>query len=167
MRDKFDQIKVRENLVNKYLEYKNLEINRRFSSNKKKIKKLDHYLWWLRDQKKRISTLIVKNGKNIFISTCDHYKFKNYQIIYSGLISCTQNTNLFDLLKAIKLQNNYLDKNKGRYCFISIDKENKVLLHHWKYFGYKQLKKEDKIFNTIVDKFNIKQNFNVYYKFIL
>jgi len=77
MRDKFDQIKVRENLVNKYLEYKNLEINRRFSSNKKKIKKLDHYLWWLRDQKKRISTLIVKNGKNIFISTCDHYKFKN------------------------------------------------------------------------------------------
>ena len=162
----FAQIKVKENFVNKYLEYKNLEINRRFSSNKKKIKRLDHYLWWLKDQKKRFSSLIIKNRENIFISTCDHYKIQKYEIIYSGLISCKNTTNLFDLLKAIKLQNNYLNKNKGKYCFISIDRNNKVLLHHWKYFGYKQLRNDNEMFDIVVDKFNIKQNFNVYYKYI-
>ena len=41
--------------INKYLYFKNLQINRKYSSNKKKIKKLDHYLWWFQKQKFRKS----------------------------------------------------------------------------------------------------------------
>ena len=167
MKSKFLLEKIDNSIINKYLFYKNLLINRKFSSNKDKIKKIDHYLWWFGRQKKRTSTIIKKDDKPIFISTCDHYKFSNYQVIYSGLLSCTEETNLFDLLKAIKIQNIYLDSKKKRYCFISIDKKNKVLLHHWKYFGYKELGEKDKKFKNIIKNFNIKSNFNIYYKYIV
>ena len=92
-------------IINKYLFYKNLDINRIYSSSKKKIKKIDHFIWWFTRQKFRKSFLIFKNDKPIFISTSDHLRYKNKHIVYSGLISCKPETNLFDLLKAIKIQN--------------------------------------------------------------
>ena len=108
----FQISEINDNIVNRYLIYKNLEINRKYSSNKKKIKQIDHYLWWFKEQNSRKSFLILKDKNPIFISTCDFFKIKNRNCIYSGLLSCLPNTNLFDLLKAIKIQNNYLNKQK-------------------------------------------------------
>ena len=51
----FKVSKINTSLVNEYLFYKNLEINRKYSSNKKIIKKIDHYLWWFQKQKQRYS----------------------------------------------------------------------------------------------------------------
>ena len=48
-------------IINKYLFYKNLDINRIYSSSKKKIKKIDHFIWWFTKQKFRKSFLIFKN----------------------------------------------------------------------------------------------------------
>ena len=160
----FKTLRINDRIINRYLFYKNLNINRIYSSSKKKIKKIDHYQWWFQKQKLRKSFLILKENKPIFISTSDHFNFKKYKFIYSGLLSCLPETNLFDLLKAIKIQNVYLNKQKKRYCFISIDKKNTVLLHHWKYFGYTQLYKKN-IFYKFIKKFlNISDNFNIYYK---
>jgi hypothetical protein len=163
MRD-FKVSQINTSLVNEYLFFKNLEINRKYSSNKKKINKLDHYLWWFQKQKHRHSFLINKNREPIFISTSDHTKLNKLKIIYSGLISCQNETNLFDLLKAIKIQNIYLDKLKNYYCFISIDKKNKVLLQHWKYFGYKKLFNKQKLYISIKKLLKISSGFNIYYK---
>ena len=58
--------------INKYLYFKNLEINRKYSSNKKIIKKLDHYIWWFQDQKKENHFSLLKI---------------NYQYIFQLLIS--------------------------------------------------------------------------------
>ena len=66
-----------------------------------------------------IFNVILKNKKPIFISTSDHFKFKNYNLVYSGLISCLPETNLFDILKAIKIQHDYLNTQKKKYCFMS------------------------------------------------
>lgn len=162
----FLTVDIDDSIINKYLDYKNLFINRKFSASKKKIKKIDHYLWWFQKQKYRKSFFIVKDSIPIFISTCDHVNFKKYKIIYSGLISCTTETNLFDLLKSIKIQNNYLDKQKNHYCCISIDRNNKVLMKHWKYFGYKPLILNSSLLNFCKKNFNIKKNFNLYYKVI-
>ena len=151
-------------IINKYLFYKNLDINRIYSSSKKKIKKIDHFIWWFTKQKFRKSFLIFKNDVPIFISTSDHLRYKNKFIVYSGLISCKQETNLFDLLKAIKIQNIYLNKLKNRYCFISIDKKNVVLLKHWKYFGYMQIFKTNPFYKQVKKLLNIDRNFNIYYK---
>lgn len=161
---KFTTVEVDNKIINKYLSYKNLYINRKYSSNKKIIKKIDHYQWWFLRQKLRKSFFVLKEENPIFISTSDHFTFKKHKLIYSGLISCTSETNLFDLLKAIKIQNEYLDRQKKNYCFISIDKNNTVLMYHWKYFGYIPLKK-DNIFYKYVKKFlKISNNYNIFYK---
>jgi len=162
--NKFKILKINQNIVNKYLFYKNLDINRKYSSSKKKIKKIDHYLWWFQKQKLRKSFIILKKNRPIFISTGDYFKYKNYKFIYSGLISCLPETNLFDLLKAIKIQNIYLNKQKNKYCIISIDRQNKVLMYHWKYFGYSPLKKNNIIYKYVKKFPNIGNNFSVYYK---
>ena len=155
---------VKDKEINKYLSFKNLFINRKYSSNKKNIKKLNHYLWWLTSQKLRKSYYISNKNIPIFISTIDYRKYKKFKILYSGMISCLPQTNLFDLLQAIKLQNNYLDKQKNVYCFISIDKKNIVLLKHWKYFGYKILKRNNFLTKFIIKEFKVKKNNNIYYK---
>lgn len=164
MINNFKQLNIDDKIINKYLFYKNLKVNRIYSSSKKKIKKLDHYLWWFQKQKKRKSLLLFKENKPIFISTTDHFHFLKKKCVYSGLISCTEETNLFDLMKAIKYQNIYLDKLSNTYCFISIDKKNTVLLHHWKYFGYRQLLKKETLYKNIKKKLNIRAEFNIYLK---
>lgn len=159
------QIKdISNNFINKYLVYKNLAINRLYSSNKTKIKKLDHYLWWLTEQKNRRSSLILRNKKPLFISTTDHFKIKNNKFIYSGLLSCVEETNLFDFLTGIKIQNIFLNKQKNSYCFISIHKKNKVLMYHWKYFGYRSLKKNNRLYFQLKKFVNLNQNLNLFYK---
>lgn len=161
---KFSTSNIDDKLINKYLFYKNLYINRRYSSSKNIIKKLDHYQWWFSQQKSRKSFFILKQDIPIFISTSDHVKFNKYNFIYSGLISCLPETNLFDLLKAIKIQNLYLDKQKKKYCFISIDKKNKVLMYHWKYFGYSPLTKKNIFYMYVKNFFNIGKNYDIFYK---
>jgi hypothetical protein len=155
---------ISNNLINKYLFYKNLPINRLYSSNKFRIRVLDHYLWWFNEQKKRRSILISKNKKPLFISTTDHFKVKNKKFIYSGLLSCMKQTNLFDFLTGIKVQNIFLNKQKNSYCFISIHKKNKVLMFHWKYFGYRSLKKTNKLYYQLKQFVNLNHNLNVFYK---
>jgi len=162
--NKFTTLSIKDEMINKYLIFKNLFINRKYSSKKTIIKKIDHYQWWLQKQKKRKSFFILKQKKKIFISTSDHFKFKNYKFIYSGLISCLPETNLFDLLKAIKIQNNYLDKQKNKYCFISIDKNNRVLMHHWKYFGYSPLDNKNIFYKDVKKILNISNNYDIFYK---
>ena len=161
---KFKVLNINSSIVNEYLYFKNLNINRKYSANKKKIKKIDHYLWWLQEQKVRKSFLILKENKPIFISTGDYFKYKHYKFIYSGLISCLPETNLFDLLKAIKIQNIYLNKQKNKYCIITIDRQNKVLMHHWKYFGYFPLEKKNIIYKYVKKFIDIGKNFSAYYK---
>ena len=83
---KFTISQIDNKIINKYLFYKNLDINRIYSSDKRIIKKIDHYLWWFKKQKlKENRFIILKKKKPLFISTSDHIKSKNYKFIYSGL----------------------------------------------------------------------------------
>ena len=52
---KFNTIKLEDTMINDYLNYRNLYLNRKYASNKKKINKIDHYQWWFTGQKKRKS----------------------------------------------------------------------------------------------------------------
>ena len=97
-----------------------------------------------------------------YISTVDFFYYKNKKFIYSGLISCLDETNLFDILKAIKIQNNYLDK-KGYTCIISIDKNNKNN-ETLEIFYYKPMLKRVKFYNTVKKYFKIGNQHNIYFK---
>ena len=58
--DKYKVLKVGDNYVNQYLNYRNLNINRSVSTNFKKINFLDHYLWL---NNKRNSFALYKKRK--------------------------------------------------------------------------------------------------------
>ena len=75
--NKFTTLPIKDEMINRYLIFKNLFINRKYSSKKTIIKKIDHYQWWLQNQKNRKSFFILKQKQKIFISTSDHFKFKN------------------------------------------------------------------------------------------
>ena len=108
--------------------------------------------------------LIFKERQLIYISTADHFKFKNYNLVHSGLISCLSETNLFDLLKAIKIQNEYLNKLKKKHCFITVDINNKVLMHHWKYFGYSLLERKNIFYNYVKKFLKVGKNYKIFYR---
>ena len=131
---------------------------------KKKLRKSIIISGDLKVKKKRHSFLILKNNNPIFISASDHFKFKNHNLIYSGLYSCLEETNLFDILKSIKIQNEYLDKQKNKICFISINNNNKVLMQHWKYFKYKPLLKKNIFFKYVKKFLSIGDNSSIFYK---
>lgn len=157
--------KITNNYINKYLDFKNLNINRKYSSNKKKINRLDHYLWWLTKQKKRDSYLLMDNNNSpTFISTADIFKERKSKLIYLGLISCKENINLFDFLKAVKIQNSKLLNYKEGIYFISIDPKNKAITNHWKYFKYHFLEKRSKYYKLIKKFVNVDNRFNIYFK---
>ena len=60
--DKYKVLKVGDNYVNQYLNYRNLNINRSVYKFQK-INFLDHYLWWLNN--KRNSFALYKKGNKI------------------------------------------------------------------------------------------------------
>ena len=62
----FSIASVNQSEINKYLYFKNLEINRKYSSNKKIIKKLDHYIWWSESKKENHFSLLKINYQYIF-----------------------------------------------------------------------------------------------------
>ena len=61
---KFEVIK--DSWINEYLKFRNLKINLDNSVSKKKIKKLDHYIWWLKNQDRK-SYIVKRNNVNLLI----------------------------------------------------------------------------------------------------
>jgi len=76
--------KIPIDIINDYLDYKNLKINRIYSSNKSQIKRLDHYLWWFKMKNKRKSFIISKK--------------KNFYLFPHQIILSLKITNLFTLV---------------------------------------------------------------------
>ena len=88
--------------MNKYLDYRNLDINLQNSVSNKKIKKIDHYVWWLRniDRKSYIvkrentdlivlyHTINILKKKNLFfldiLFVAINFLFQNYLHQLSG-----------------------------------------------------------------------------------
>ena len=52
--------------INKYLEYRNRKINLQNSISKKKIKRIDHYIWWLKNVDRK-SHIVQRGNTDIII----------------------------------------------------------------------------------------------------
>ena len=83
---KISYVRIQDKDINTYLDIRNLKINRQFSNSKKKIDKLNHYVWWF-SNKNRISHLVKKGNKNILILTEDKKIINGKLFINSGFIS--------------------------------------------------------------------------------
>ena len=69
-------VRIQNKDINTYLDTRNLKINRQFSNSKKKIDRLNHYIWWFSNNN-RTSYLVKKIIKHFnFDRRQENYKRK-------------------------------------------------------------------------------------------
>lgn len=142
--------------INDYLEARNHLMNRKFSFNKSKIDRVDHYNWWFKNQ--RTSYALEKNNEiKLYFY---HYPFniqkKNF--IMSGWFAKSQNCNIQDIIYALNWQKN-INKNqlKADFWFSVVKKNNLIALKYSKYLGWKELDSKNNLYKEIGKKFNKKK----------
>lgn len=148
--------------INDYLKYRNLKINLNNSVLKKKIKPIDHYIWWLQNQERK--SYIVKRNKIDLLILYYSIKFLGKKvIIFPGYFVCKNMISISDILSSIKWQNNTIDKRfKKKICVIIVPKKNLFSNAHSKYFKYKILKPNNPFYKQLKKIKSFNQNFNVY-----
>ena len=111
----------------------------------------------------RKSYLVKRNNTDLIILYHSIIFLKNKKFIFPGYFVCGNKFSIFELLKSIKWQNNKIDKISGdKICVIIVAKENFFSNAHTKYFKYKKLSRNTKLYNEIkkIKSLNIK--FNIY-----
>jgi len=154
--------KVNDLDINKYLEYRNLKVNLQNSISKRKINKIDHYIWWLNNVDRK-SYIVARENTDLLILYHSIKFLKKKKIIFPGYFVCGNKFSISDLLKSIKWQNKTLDKiNGSKICAIIVPKNNIFSNAHSKYFGYKMLDEKSKLYNQIKKLKSFNKNFNIY-----
>ena len=160
---KFEVIK--DSSINEYLKFRNLKINLDNSVSKKKIKKLDHYIWWLKNQDRK-SYIVKRNNVNLLIL---YYSIKflgKKRILFPGYFVCGNKLSIKDILTSIKWQNNTINKKfNKKICVIIVPKNNIFSNAHSKYFKYKILKPNNPLHKQLKKIKSFNQNFNVYIRY--
>lgn len=155
-------VKLNELAINKYLEARNLNINRINSFKQKKINTLDHYIWWIKS-KKFINALVINNEYQLFIKN-EFDKYKGLTFCINGFVLANQNISGLDVIWALKKNIDEIKKKNKKICFMSIvKKDNKFANLHTRYIGLKFYEKDDAQINKYLTnkKINLSK-FNIY-----
>jgi len=140
--------------INHYLYCRNLEINKKNSSNYISVPILDHYIWWFKTNRK--SYVLLRNGIKILYFYEEKLTFisKNNYLL-SGWFACVKNCTIKEILQALNWQRN---KNKKVKCISFIKKTNHLSIKLSKYIGWKNMDKKNKIINILARNFKINRN---------
>jgi len=140
--------------INHYLYCRNLEINKKNSSNYISISILDHYIWWFKTNRK--SYVLLRNGIKILYFYEEKLTFisKNNYLL-SGWFACVKNCTIKDISQALNWQRN---KNKKVKWISLIKKTNHLSIKISKYIGWRNMDKKNKIINILARNFKINRN---------
>jgi len=127
--------KVVDRDLNDYLDARNLPSNREASTKNKKIKHLDHYIWWLKNN--RTSFSLIRDNEKILYLYEEILFFDNKRYSIQGWFKASTKITLFDILYALKWQKKKLE-NKKIYLSLGIIKEDNPI-NLSKYLGWKKL----------------------------
>lgn len=144
--------------INHVLETRNLNFNRKFMINKKKIKSIDHYIWWFLNKRESFVASINSKIKIYFWHEVIKYQKEKYCI--GGWHSNSLNLNMLEILYILKWQLKYLVQKRKNYTWIAVTKKNnKAILSLTSLLGYKKIDFKESKFNKIINKtFKVKRN---------
>ena len=138
---------VEDKFVNYYLESRNLLVNREKSINKRKIKNLDHYIWWFSNDIKKY--LFIRKKKIRIFFNHKILKLNNKKFYYGGWFITKNSYKILDIIKVIKWQ----IRNFTNYPWLAlIQKKNKFVYSLNTYLGFRKFP-----FKNEVNKFNLKK----------
>jgi len=153
---------VNDTSINSYLTARNLLMNRINSSNKKKINKIEHYLWWL--QSKKNITTVTQNKKNLMFIRNDILKLKNVYYCLNGFVVANKAINGLDVIWGLKKNLDYLNQKYRNLILLSVVKKtNKFTNMHTKFLNYYLYDNRSKQINKILKaRFKNLEKLNVY-----
>lgn len=126
--------------------------------NKKKIKTIDHYIWWFSNKRESFVASIDSKIKIYFWHQIINYHKKKYCI--GGWYSNSSKLNMIEILYILKWQLKYLQKKKENYTWIAVTKNNnKAILSLTSLLGYKTVSLTESKFNRVINKtFKVTRN---------
>jgi UDP-2,4-diacetamido-2,4,6-trideoxy-beta-L-altropyranose hydrolase len=105
----YDLSEIDDFSVNRYLTARNLKINLDKMIDTSPISQLDHYIWWLKDNK-RTSYVLRKNGKVLLYIWHQLKKVDNEDVIVSGWFIANESCSALDAMHAVTEHSIIIDK---------------------------------------------------------
>jgi len=144
--------------INHYLLSRNLKINRKVSINQKKINTLNHYLWWLNT--KRESFVLTRNDKRILYFFHEYIFLNKCKYWVGGWFPTSESCEINEILYALKNQLEITSKISKKTKWISVViKNNRIAIDLIKNLGFKELKIQAPLAQSIKKKFHASKNF--------
>ena len=145
--------------INSYLQVRNRDHNLKASLNKKKIDILDHYIWWLNNNRENYSA--YNNGKIFVFFYHDIYFFGKKKIIVPGWMSSENKPNFILVIKMLLIQYRILKKIKNKTTLGFIVKGNDPMMSFAKKLNWKELEKSNKLYSQMRKKFKFNRDVQV------
>ena len=158
-KENFVSEKVKDYEINRYLDARNLYINRKVSFSQKKISRVDHYIWWL--SSKRVSYLITINDRKIMYLYDETFKINSKNYSLQGWFSTQNKFGIKEVLLALNWHKKYMEKKKNISLSFGVIKKNK-LINFSKYLGWVPIDKNSDEFQILRKNYHVSKKFNYY-----
>ena len=148
----YELVEINDNEINRYLDARNQQVNLEKGFDKDSPTRINHYLWWLKSNKKT-SYVLKKNQKNLLYIWHEVSKVKKENVIFSGWFISDQSCSALDAMYAITEHSRIIDYLFPSYYWIIVMKiDNYFMQKLHRRLKFKIIEKDGKI-EKIVNQF--------------
>jgi UDP-2,4-diacetamido-2,4,6-trideoxy-beta-L-altropyranose hydrolase len=148
----YELVEINDNEINRYLDARNQQVNLEKGFDKDSPTRINHYLWWLKSNKKT-SYVLKKNQKNLLYIWHEVSKVKKENVIFSGWFISDQSCSALDAMYAITEHSRIIDYLFPSYYWIIVMKiDNYFMQKLHRRLKFKIVEKDGKI-EKIVNQF--------------
>ena len=163
--DGYDLSEIDDYSVNRYLAARNLNINLDKMIDTSPISQLDHYIWWLKDNR-RTSYVLKKNGKVLLYIWHQLKKVDDIDVIVSGWFIANESCSALDAMHAVTEHSIIIDKLfPGAYWIIVMRNDNYFMQKVHQRLKFMKVDKESSMEKVIQKSFPNASNDDFLYYF--
>ena len=149
----YDFCAVNDQMVNKYLEARNLEKNLRNMTIKTQISHLAHYIWWLNDNR-RESYVLKKGGIERLFIWHQVVTFSDKKVLIGGWFVSSDDCGPIDVFTAMEKQLNLTDDKYSKIPWVAvIHRFNKFVQLMNRRFGFFEISKSHSLYHVAKQSF--------------
>ena len=148
----YELVEINDNEINRYIDARNQQVNLEKGFDKDATPRINHYLWWLKSNKKT-SYVLKKNQKDLLYIWHQVIKVKKENVIFSGWFISDQSCSALDAMYAITEHSRIIDYLFPSYYWIIVLKiDNYFMQKLHRRLKFKIIEKDGKI-EKIVNQF--------------
>jgi len=141
----YELVEINDNEINRYIDARNQQVNLEKGFDKDATPRINHYLWWLKSNKKT-SYVLKKNQKDLLYIWHQVIKVKKENVIFSGWFISDQSCSALDAMYAITEHSRIIDYLFPSYYWIIVLKiDNYFMQKLHRRLKFKIVEKDGKI----------------------